>query len=130
MLVGSAVVTGKETAAAQAFPRKCPRLTASPRPGATGSYAVPLLCVNSRTRIRPNTRLRRTAPTPVAPQAPTRRIGASSPLKAWNSQPTTPEAASLPPHRCGAREPGVASIVSAKTELTRQCCPSKCRLNL
>lgn len=71
------------------------------RPRAVGSYALPLLCVNSLTLIRPNTQLHRTAPTPAAPPAPTHRTGASSPLKAWSSQPTTPEATGLPPHHHG-----------------------------
>ncbi|XP_062947921.1 LOW QUALITY PROTEIN: serine/threonine-protein kinase MRCK beta [Cynocephalus volans] len=65
--------------------------------------------------------LHRTAPTPAARPAPTPPIGASSPSKAWSSRPATPEATSCPPCHRGARELGVASNVSAKTELTLQC---------
>eukprot|EP00069_Balaena_mysticetus_P008375 bmy_05887T0 len=98
-----------------------------PQAQGDGSHAVPLLCLHSLIRIPPNTRLHRTAPTPAAHQAPTPPTGASSPLKAWSSRPAMPEAASSPRQGWGAQ---VASSVSAKTELTLQCCPRKCRIDL
>lgn len=67
------------------------------------------LCIGSLTRIPPNTQLHPIAPTLAAPRAPTHPIGASSLWKAWNSQPVTPEAASIaawgreprwPQHQC------------------------------
>lgn len=93
----SVVVTRLEAAAGPTFPGRCPCLEGCARPPRPGAVVLTLSpsCVNSLTPTRPNTRLHRTAPTPAAPQAPTPRTGASSPSKAWSSQPTTPEATGL-----------------------------------
>lgn len=67
-----------------------------PTAGTRGPHTQLLPPVHSPTRILPNTQHRPTVPTPVAPQAPTPRTGASCPWKAWSQQPRKPEAGDQP----------------------------------